>query len=401
MARLLVNGEIPRPDQLLNDTPLTLQGIAELAAKATDVFGQIRDAMLEPFPRKITPTFTTSQICALCGIDKARFHYLATKGDLPQGTSKGSGRSKVFSLEETLEWVNREGKRPKRPEGARGRVMAVGNFKGGVAKTTTAVSIAQALTLLGRKVLLIDCDPQGTATQLCGLAPDLEIEDSKTLLPLIYGDATDIGYAIQTTYWQNLDLVPASSSLFDAEFEIPAKVLSEKGFEFWDILRKGILPLTETYDVIVIDTPPALSYVTINALIASDGILMPCPPEGLDFASSTQFWHLFADIGRKLPGVVETKHYDFIDIVLTKVKSDPVSAAVREWMVKAYGGRVLPMAIPESTVPKGASAQLSTVYDLSKPDGSVEAYHRFKDPLDALAEHLDSNFVKAWSKENV
>jgi chromosome partitioning protein len=96
--------------------------------------------------------------------------------------------------------------------------------------------------------------------------------------------------------------------------------------------------------------------------------------------------------------VLEHKRFDFVNVILTKAKSDDVSRVVRGWLQKAYGERVLPFEIPESTVPKGASAQLSTVYDLSKPDGSTAAYNRFKEPLDRLAEHLDAQFVRVWNK---
>lgn len=392
----LISARLPEVDQSVSID--TLLGVA---AQATDILAQIRDAMLEPYPRKHPPTFTSAQVASLCGLDKQRFQYLTTKGDLPAGKSRGSGRSKEFSLEEAITWVRGTTNRMRRPEHARGRVLTVANFKGGVAKTTTAVSAAQALTLLGRRVLVIDCDPQGTTTQLCGWAPDAEITDEQTLLPLIYGDQQDLGYAVQQTYWHNLDLIPASSSLFDAEFEIPAKVLRDSTFAFWDIMNAGLQPLLSAYDVVVIDTPPALSYLTINALLASDAILLPCPPEGLDFASSTQFWHLFSDIAKKLPGVADSKRFDFVNVVLTKSKSDDVSRVVKGWLHKAYGERVLPFEIPDSTVPKGASAQLSTVYDLSKPDGSAAAYHRYKEPLDRLAEHLDAQFVRAWSQQGV
>lgn len=392
-ANTLLSARLPEVDQ-----SVSIETLLGVAAQATDILNQIRDAMLEPYPRKHPPTFTSAQVASLCGLDKQRFQYLTTKGDLPSGTSRGAGRSKEFSLEEALTWVGATSERPARPEGRRGRVLTIANFKGGVAKTTTAVSVAQALTLLGRKVLVIDCDPQGTATQLCGWAPDAEISDEQTLLPLIYGEQETLHYAVQSTYWHNLSLIPASSSLFDAEFEIPAKVLKDSTFEFWDIVHKGLEPLTYDYDVVVIDTPPALSYLTINALLASDAIILPCPPEGLDFASSTQFWHLFSDIAKKLPGVMQTKRYDFVNVVLTKAKSDDVSRVVRGWLQKAYGDRVLPFEIPESTVPKGASAQLSTVYDLSKPDGSAAAYNRYKEPIDRLADHLDAQFVRAWTQ---
>jgi chromosome partitioning protein len=96
--------------------------------------------------------------------------------------------------------------------------------------------------------------------------------------------------------------------------------------------------------------------------------------------------------------VLEQKRFDFVNVIMTKAKSDDVSRVVRGWLQKAYGDRVLPFEIPESTVPKGASAQLSTVYDLSKPDGSTAAYNRFKEPLDRLAEHLDAQFARAWNQ---
>lgn len=251
----------------------------------------------------------------------------------------------------------------------------------------------------GRRVLVIDCDPQGTTTQLCGWAPDAEIQEEQTLLPLIEGEKEDLTYAPQSTYWHRLDLIPALSVLFDAEFIIPSRVIKTSRFQFWDILNKGIKPLTESYDVIVIDTPPALSYLTINALIASDGVLMPCPPDAFDFASSTQFWHLFSDIAEKLPGVLESKRFDSINIVLTKVKIGSISQVVRGWLQKAYGGHLLPIEIPESSVAKGTSAQLSTVYDLSKAEGSAEAYRRYKEPLDRLAEHFDLQFMRIWNKK--
>lgn len=381
------------------DQSVSIETLLGVASQANDILNQIREAMLEPYPRKKSPTFSSAQVADLCGLDKQRVKYLSSKGELPSGMSRGNGRSKEFTLEETLIWVAATSARPKRPEGVRGRVYAVANFKGGVAKTATAVSIAQALTLLGRKVLIIDCDPQGSTTQLCGYAPEAEVPEENTLLPLVYGEKASLEYAVQSTYWHNLDLIPAAAALFDAEFEIPSKVLMESKFEFWDIVNKGLKPLTANYDVILFDTPPALSYLTINALLASDAIILPCPPEGLDFASSTQFWHLFSDVARKLPGVLANKRYDFVNIVMTKVRSTEISKVVQSWLHKAYGDRVLPFVIPESSVQVSASAMLSTIYDLPKSEWNSTSYNRIREPLDRLAEHLDSQLSRAWAKE--
>jgi chromosome partitioning protein len=378
---------------------VSVDDLVELSSQAGDVLDKIRDAMLEPYPRKKAPSFTSATLANLCGIDKPRVKYLSGKGDLPVGTSSGAGRAKVFTLEETITWIKATSKRTVRPEGARARVIAIANFKGGVTKTTTAVSLAQGLTLLGRKVLIIDCDPQGSTTQLCGYSPETEVTDETTLLPLFYGDETDVRYAIRQTYWHNLDLVPARIALSDVEFEVPAKLLSDRKFEFWDILNKGLRPVLRDYDAVILDTPPALSQLTTNALVCADAILLPCPPEGMDFASSTQFWRLFSEVARRLPNVRTEKRYDFVKVIMTKVKSTELSRVVQGWLHKAYGARVLPILLPESGVQVSAAAMLSTIYDVSRSEVNGASYARIRQPFDQLTEYLDSQLVRAWTKE--
>jgi chromosome partitioning protein len=378
---------------------VSVDDLVELSNQAGDVLDKIRDAMLEPYPRKNAPSFTSATLAGLCGIDKPRVKYLAGKGELPAGTSSGAGRAKFFTLEETITWVKATTKRPARPDGARARVIAIANFKGGVTKTTTAVSVAQGLTLLGRKVLIIDCDPQGSTTQLCGYAPETEVTDESTLLPLFYGEEPDVRYSVRDTYWHNLDLIPARIALSDVEFEVPARLLSDRKFEFWDILNKGLKPILGDYDVVIVDTPPALSQLTTNALVAADAILLPCPPEGMDFASSTQFWRLFSEVARRLPTVKTDKRYDFVKVVMTKVKSTELSRVVQGWLHKAYGTKVLPILLPESGIQVSAAAMLSTIYDVSKSDVNGASYARIRQPFDQLTEYLDSQLVRAWTKE--
>ncbi|SAL86539.1 cobyrinic acid a,c-diamide synthase [Caballeronia choica] len=377
-----------------------------VAAQALDMLDQVRATMLEPYPRKHPPTFTGAQIATLCGIDKQRLKYLTTKLGLPSGTQTGAGRAKVFTLEETLTWIHATSTRAQRPEGVRGRVVAFANFKGGVAKTSTSVSVAQKLTLLGRKVLLIDCDPQGSATQLCGFAPDAEIAETDTLLPLIYGDESTLHYAVRETYWKNLDLIPGCNTLQDAEYAIPSHILHDSRYEFWDIVNKGLRPLLAEYDAVVIDTPPALSYLTTNVLMAADAIIMPLPPEALDFASSTQFWMMFSEITSRLPKS-ENKRYDFLNIFMTKVRPFEASKGVQGWIRKAYGDRVFPLHVPDSKVQAAALGALSTIYDQKRldvdSDGDTrmtgEQYERLKAPLDGLSEFIDDQFVRIWAKE--
>ncbi|KXU94891.1 cobyrinic acid a,c-diamide synthase [Caballeronia megalochromosomata] len=387
----------------VDDAPTSIADLLSIKERSQRAFSHRREMLLEPYPRKKAPVFTSSDIISLCNLSRDQFKYLTKKGELPLGHQLQNKRNKEYSLADAIAWVRGTTKRAVRPEGMRGRVIAVANFKGGVAKTSTAVALGQALSLAGRRVLVIDCDPQGSATQLCGYAPDAEIEEKHTILPLIYREHPTLDYAIKETYWQNMDLIPASTMLFDAEFEIPKQIADalEKRvhFKWWDILRVGLEPVAQQYDAIIVDTPPSLSYITLNALVAADAILMPCPPEGLDFASSTQFWDLAAETLSGVPGFEESKNYDFVSILLTKARNTDLSRKVRQWLADAYGERLLPFVVPESSVQATVAAGLCTIYDTTKSDWSSGTYARIREPLDQLTEFVNSHLERAWKRE--
>ncbi len=246
-------------------------------------------------------------------------------------------------------------------------------------------------------MLLIDCDGQGTATQLAGISPERDVQFEHTIMPYIDGtEPNGLGYAVQKTYWDNLSIIPASSSLLGAEFSLPAKAIEHRGFKFWEVLKKGIDPLRKEFDVILIDTSPSLSHLTVNAMFASDALLMPCPPDALDFASSVQFWGIFTELAEKFPGALD-KEFDFVTIVYTKVQSNDIARLVKTWMKQAYGTYINAVEIPESTAARLASAQLKTIYDISKPEGSTEAYRRYKEPLDRLADYVVEQLAFSWN----
>jgi chromosome partitioning protein len=153
---------------------------------------------------------------------------------------------------------------------------------------------------------------------------------------------------------------------------------------------------------VVIDTPPALSYVTINAFMAADGLIVPTPPSALDYASSTQFWSLFTDLARSMKAIVPDldKHFDFIHVLLAKVDSSQAATyAVREWINRTYERLVLPIEIPTTTVTSSASTEFGTVYDISKYDGSTKTYQRAREAYDRLAEMIDQEIFALWRAE--
>ncbi|WP_107838681.1 ParA family protein [Metasolibacillus meyeri] len=146
-----------------------------------------------------------------------------------------------------------------------GKVIAIANQKGGVGKTTTSVNLSACLAYLGKRVLLIDIDPQGNATSGVGINK----ADVQSCIYDVIIDDEDITATILQAKVENLFVVPATISLAGAEIEL-VSAISREGK-----LKNALQPIRQDYDYIIIDCPPSLGLLTINALTASDSIIIP------------------------------------------------------------------------------------------------------------------------------
>jgi chromosome partitioning protein len=380
---------------------VAIADIGQQAERAKKVLAKVRKTMLAPTVVKEPPIFTPVQLANLVGLEPRQVDYRSKKGTLPAGGMNSTGTRREFTLADARVWARELRPTFMRPAGAEAIAIAIANFKGGVSKTTTALTLAQGLSLRGHRVLAIDCDPQGSLTTLFGILPDGEVDSEQTILPLCQGEEDSIEYAIRGTYWDGIDLVPATSSLFSAEFDLPARQRSEGGsFKFWNVLHNGIEKARQEYDIIILDTPPSLSYVTINAIMASNGIITPLPPNALDFASSVQFWDLFYDLTSELDARDKAKRFDFIDVLLAKVdSSDIATSVVKEWISAAYGSKVLPIEIPKTSTAASASAEFGSVYDMKPGSASSRTIKRALDAYDQLMDAVESQVVGAWMRQ--
>lgn len=147
------------------------------------------------------------------------------------------------------------------------KIVAIANQKGGVGKTTTAINLGAALGAFERKTLLVDCDPQGNATRGVGL-----IASAPHLYQVLTGQARP-AEAIRQSGFPNLDVLPSDRDLVGVEVEFV-------GSEEWQLrLRRVLEALEDEYDTILLDCPPSLGHLTVNALAAADGVLVPLQTE--------------------------------------------------------------------------------------------------------------------------
>jgi len=177
-----------------------------------------------------------------------------------------------------------------------GKIVSVFNQKGGVGKTTTAVNLASALGLAGKKVLLVDVDPQGNTTSGFGINKQKTLSSYEVLI----GTAAADNAIIETEY-KNVSVLPSKSDLAGAEIELTDLERRESR------LKTALLPLRERYDFIFIDCPPSLGLISINALNASDSVLVPIQCEFYAMEGLSQLMATIRQVKRSYNPMLELK----------------------------------------------------------------------------------------------
>jgi chromosome partitioning protein len=395
---------LPSPDETIGAQAEVLSGQLQTIAAA----------LFPPTAQKALRRFTSGEAARLIGVSDSRLRQLSLAGEGPQ-PDVGAGGRRLYTLAQINDLrrhlarnakSRREAREylPHREGDERLQVLAVANFKGGSGKTTTAAHLAQYCALRGYRTLAVDLDPQASLTALFGVIPEVEVGANATLYgALRYDDERrPLSAIVRRTYFEGVDLAPGNLELMEFEHETPRALVAGMRAPdqvFFARVARALDEVADRYDVVVIDCPPQLGYLTLSGLCAATGLIVTVHPQMLDVASMSQFLLMTRD----LLGVVREAggrlDYSFIRYLLTRYEpQDGPQTKVAALLRNLFGDHVLTNAMLKSTALSDAGLSQQTLYEIGRENLTRATYDRAAEALDLVNGEIENLMRAAWGR---
>lgn len=392
------------------------QQIAEDAAGLSAQLAAMRDRFFPPAAQKQLRPFSSGEAAKLIGVSDGYLRQLSLSGEGPQPDVSSSGRraytlSQVHELRRFLAGQN--------PSKARSyikhrdlteplQVLAVTNFKGGSGKTTTSVHLAQYLALEGYRVLAVDLDPQASMSALFGYQPELDLTGNDTLYGAIRydGERRPLKEIVRKTYMDGLDLVPGNLELQEFEHTTPHHLSARQGGQaprpqdmFFARVQTALKSVEADYDVVVIDCPPQLGFLTLGALCAATSVIVTVHPQMLDVASMSQFLFMTSDLLSVVRNAGGELNFDFLRYLVTRYEpNDGPQTQIAAFLRNQFGERVLTAPMVKSTAISDAGLTKQTLYEVGRENFSRLTYDRAMESLTSVNAEIESLILKTWGR---
>lgn len=369
--------------------------------------------MYPPEAQKSLRRFMTNEVSKLTSIPESSLRAMSIEGRGPiPARLENNHRAytlaqineirEIFALNKPSEILRFQ---PRRRGNEHLQVIAVVNFKGGSAKTTTSAHLSHFLALHGFRVLAIDLDPQASLSAMFGAQPELDVGENETIFaPLRDGvSRRPIRDVIRKTYFTGIDLIPANIEVMEYEHETP-RILAEKrnikAGIFFEQLKLCINEVEQDYDVVILDTPPSLGFLTLGAICAATGILVTVHPAMLDVMSMSQFLLMMGDLISVIHDAGASLNQDFLHYLITRHDpNDQPQAQVVSLLRHLFTEDVLVPTAIESTAIEGAGLAKRTLYELEPGDVGRDTFRRAKESMDAVNSRILELIFSAWGRQ--
>lgn len=380
--------------------PVTLDELSVLSRRAATVIERLRERVFAPGTQKqLDLRFNVRTAAEMVGRSEKAIRDAEGDGRLPSpDKDEDTGRRRGYSLADIARMREVFGTLPHRAPDDPPLVLAVQNFKGGVGKSTIVTHLAQYFALKGYRVCIIDCDSQASSTAVFGLNPDVDVdEEEDTLYPFLrHGGPKTLHYALRATYWPGIAIIPANLGLYDAEYEFAARMARDPAF-ILDRLREGVDSIAGQFDIILLDPPPALGMLSLSVLRAANALLVPAPPNNIDFASTAHFLKMLEATLAELARHGGERQYSFVKILTSKMNEQKSAhQAIKRMMDAVFPQDMLMAVLKDSAEIDNASANLMTVYEMTGAATRTETHKRCRAYLDAVGREIELLARKTW-----
>lgn len=397
----------PKIAQPKTDRPRIDKLVGEHATKLSERLMAHRAQLFPPDAMRELRRFSSGEVAGLLGVKDAYLRKLSLEGRGPQPETGAGGRrlyssQNIMELRQLLEAGAKTpgtylpGRRP----GDHLQVITVINFKGGSGKTTTAAHLAQKCALDGYRVLAIDLDAQASLSALHGFQPEFDLADGGTLYDAIrYDDPVPLASIIRPTYFTNLHLVPGNLELMEFEHDTPRVLAARGGNLFFTRISDALATVEADYDIVVIDCPPQLGFITMSALSAATAVLVTVHPQMLDVMSMCQFLLMTSNLLGVVADAGGDMSYDWLRYLVTRYEpGDGPQNQMVSFMRNLFGDHVLNHAALKSTAISDAGLTKQTLYEVEKADFTRATYERAMESLNAVNGEITDLIQKAWGR---
>ncbi|NTI32876.1 plasmid partitioning protein RepA [Rhizobium rhizogenes] len=378
--------------------------ILEQGGDISSKLDMLRQEKFPPNAQKSLRQFSLAEVADFVGVSQSYLKKLHLQGKgVEPATTTSTGR-RYYTADQMNDLRALLDRVPHRKENERLQVIAVVNFKGGSGKTTTAAHLAQYLALRGYRVLAVDLDPQASLTALYGIQPELD-EKLSLYEALRYDDERkSILEVIQPTNFPNLDVVPANLELQEYEYETPLAMQrkdSNAGNMFYTRIGDSLAEVDDRYDVVVIDCPPQLGYLTLTALTAATSVLITVHPQMLDIMSMSQFLLMLGNILKSVEAVGVNVSLDWFRYLVTRYEpTDIPQQQMVGFMQSMFVQQMMRNHMVKSTAISDAGLTKQSLYEVERSQFTPTTYDRARESMDAVNAEVIELLHKAWGRRN-